>query len=213
MSASNARQLENDPPMVVAKIGDTYRAYLEMQIQQGFAAAFDADIHDFYPLLSQLSNGRGECVLGLRFAEDATLFLESYLDKPIERYLPEFASRSEIAELGNLYSTHRSATIEHFIVIARALLSQNIHFLAFTGTLQVRKLMQLLQVPVIELGEADAKCVESAKDYGTYYEANPKTCIVDLRLANQTIESVALYSKIAIQVEPHIEKLKAGLIA
>ncbi|QTH73371.1 thermostable hemolysin [Pseudoalteromonas xiamenensis] len=108
MSASNARQLENDPPMVVAKIGDTYRAYLETQIQQGFAAAFDADIHDFYPLLSQLSNGRGECVLGLRFAEEATLFLESYLDKPIERYLPEFASRSEIAELGNLYSTHRS---------------------------------------------------------------------------------------------------------
>lgn len=115
--------------------------------------------------------------------------------------------------MGNLYSTHRNATIAQFIVTASALTKVGVHYLTFTGTLQVRKLMQLLQVPLIELGYADPLKVATAKDYGRYYEADPKMCVVDLREAQATIENVALFSKMAAELAFPIELLVEGLLA
>lgn len=213
MNALHMPNIELESTMVIADKAHPARAQLEAQVKAGFAHAFDATIHDFYPLLSCLKTAKGVCVLGLRLAKAETLFSESYLEKPVECYLPHGVLREQVAELGNLYSTHRSATIAQFIVTAGALMEVGVHYLAFTGTLQVRKLMQLLQVPLIELGNADPMKVASAKDYGSYYEADPKTCVVDLRDALATIDNVALFSKIAAELCYQVDALAEGLRA
>jgi hypothetical protein len=55
-------------------------------------------------------DGKVLAALGLRSAKDETLFLESYLDKPIENILAEKASRpidrNRIIEIGSLASSH-----------------------------------------------------------------------------------------------------------
>lgn len=213
MNAVQIPNIEIDSSMVIAKRDHPVRIELESQIQTGFAQAFDASIHEFYPLLSRLNTAKGVCLLGLRLANAEPLFSESYLDQPIEHFLPNGCGRNEVAELGNLYSTHRSATIAQFIVTASALIKVGVHYLAFTGTQQVRNLMQLLQVPLVELGDADPLKVATAKDYGRYYEASPKMCVVDLREAQQTIERVALFSKMAAQLTYQIDMLAEGLSA
>ncbi|MFC3031503.1 thermostable hemolysin [Pseudoalteromonas fenneropenaei] len=198
---------------VCAAPNDVCRPLLEQEVREGFAKAFNADIHEFYPLLSHLATAQGVCVLGLRLAIHEALFVEQYLDDAIENLLAPGTLRSAIAELGNLCSSHRSATIAHFIVVANALLANNIRYLAFTGTAQVRKLMALLQVPVLELGHADPARVPSSNDYGSYYEAEPKTCVVDLQAAHATIANVALFSKLAAEYQAQADALTQGLKA
>ncbi|BBN83800.1 hypothetical protein PA25_37850 [Pseudoalteromonas sp. A25] len=193
-----------------AKYSQSGRLELEMQVKTGFAKAYAANLHEFYPLLSRLNTPQGYCVLGLRIAAES-LFVEQYLEQPIETFLPQCTYRSEIAELGNLYSTHRSATLGHFIVAAQALLSQHIRFLTFTGTVQVRKLMALCQVPICELTPAQPNKVASAKDYGSYYEADPKVCVVDLENVQQVINTTKLYSKLEEQYRNEVNELVLGL--
>ncbi|NOU50525.1 thermostable hemolysin [Pseudoalteromonas sp. JBTF-M23] len=194
-----------------AKYNQNGRLELELQVKTGFAKAYAADLHEFYPLLSCLNTPQGYCVLGLRIATTDTLFVEQYLEQPVENFLPQCTHRSEIAELGNLYSTHRSATLGHFIVVAQALLSQHIRFLTFTGTMQVRKLMALCQVPICELTPAQPSKVASAKDYGSYYDADPKVCVVDLENVQQVINTTKLYTKLAEQYRNEVSELVSGL--
>ncbi|MCF6436885.1 thermostable hemolysin [Pseudoalteromonas sp. MMG022] len=194
-----------------AKVGQIGRDELEQTVKSGFASAYQANLHDFYPLLSRLSTSQGDCVLGLRLAANADLFVEQYLQQPIERFLPQCQTRAQIAELGNLYSTHRSATLGHFIVVTRAFLDTDIQYLAFTGTLQVRNLMAWCEVPICELSVAQSECVASALDYGSYYAADPKVCVVDLRSAQQVIANNKLFSKLADLYAREAEQLKKGL--
>ncbi|WP_105170082.1 thermostable hemolysin [Pseudoalteromonas sp. T1lg23B] len=196
-----------------ASAGQTGRSDLEQCVKAGFASAYQANLHDFYPLLSRLTTPHGYCVLGLRRAENSELFVEQYVQQPIEAFLPHCQSRDQIAELGNLFSTHRSATLGHFIVVTMALLASEIRFLAFTGTMQVRKLMALCQVPICELSAAQPECVASAKDYGSYYEADPKVCVVDLLNARQVIADTKLFSKLATMYVRETAQLRRGISA
>ncbi|MBE0370567.1 thermostable hemolysin [Pseudoalteromonas aurantia] len=193
-----------------AEVGQRGRTELEEAVRIGFSHAFQAMVYEFYPLLSQLKLPQGQCTLGLRFASNSELFIEQYLDAPIENYLPQAESRRTIAELGNLHSTYRRATVSHFIVVTMALLSSQVRFLAFTGTEQVRQLMSSLEIPICELSKAEPRRVTTAHHYGRYYQANPKACVVDLTAAMKVINRNHLFTQIVNQFHPHIEHLEQG---
>ena len=193
-----------------ASPNDASRHELEAAIYTGFAHAFGADLHEFYPLLSQLSYRRSRCFLGVRLAANAPLFVEQYLQQPLELHLGKQVKRSEIAELGNLYSTGRMATLGHFIILTEALLQHSIHHLVFTATQQVRSLLSLCQVEAQIISNANGN-IASAKDYGSYYQCVPKVCVVNLRHAQQVIQSTALYKHALHELSPEAVNLKEAL--
>ncbi|RZM78394.1 thermostable hemolysin [Pseudoalteromonas rubra] len=195
------------------------RAMLEEDIRSGFRRAFDAEIKHFYPLLSALKLTCGQCCLGLRLAGKHELFVEQYLQQNIEQaivahqagaHLSDQYGRFEIAELGNLVSTHRKASLLHFVIVTQALTAYGIRYLTFSATSQVRALLSLLQVPVHILADA-ANNIEDAADYGSYYQRQPKVCVVDLLDATQLIRATALFRRYAQDYRSETEYLLEGL--
>ena len=86
------------------------RERLEQFVAETFAQAHGATVHAFMPSMLGLEDGGGRlrCVLGLRGAESGELFLERYLDRPIEESIAQAAGldsaipRGTIVEVGNL---------------------------------------------------------------------------------------------------------------
>jgi hypothetical protein len=83
------------------------RREVEQFVREAFRLAYGADVRHFMPSLMTLRNDEGTLLaaLGLRCAGDAPLFLEQYLDRPIESVLAEAAAvpvdRIRLTEVGN----------------------------------------------------------------------------------------------------------------
>lgn len=94
------------------------RAEIEQFIHDVFAKTYGADIQHFMPDLVSLRDEDSELVaaFGLRKADRSPLFLEQYLDAPVEtvfsRRFNQNITRSQITEIGNLaVSNPRNAGI------------------------------------------------------------------------------------------------------
>lgn len=89
-------------------VGDSARAEVESFIHAVFKSAYDAEVTLFMPHLVALrdSNGVLMAAFGLRPASEGPLFLEQYLDEPIESLLSEHlgktVTRQQITKIGNL---------------------------------------------------------------------------------------------------------------
>jgi hypothetical protein len=177
-----------------ARVNDEHRPTLENTVKKGFLAAYNAVLTSFMPLLCQYTTVQGQCTLGLRQAT-APLFIEQYLAAPIEHFLPEPADRHKTFELGNLYSTHRRATLAHFIVVNEALHSIGAKHLVFCATKNVRALLRLLGVHCTEIALANSFVVSHPERWGSYYSNQPTVCIVSLAQAHQQVlDTPMLYS-------------------
>ena len=111
--------ISNSAHLITARENDEHRNALESAVKDGFLVAYNATLKSFMPLLCQYTTIEGQCTLGLRQAT-SPLFIEQYTAEPIEHFLLEQTPRSKIFELGNLCSTHRRATLGHFIVVNEA---------------------------------------------------------------------------------------------
>jgi len=89
-------------------IGDPARAEVEAFIHAVFKRAYDAEITLFMPHLVALRDRDGilMAAFGWKKATDGPLFLERYLDEPIEslisRRLDKHITRDQITKIGNL---------------------------------------------------------------------------------------------------------------
>ncbi|HAN51479.1 MAG TPA: thermostable hemolysin, partial [Pseudomonas sp.] len=87
---------------------DPRRVALEDFIRQRFAEHYGARVRHFMPCLLGLHGDNGEVqgAVGLRSAQRRPLFLERYLDEPIELAVARRSGRpvprEEIVEVGNL---------------------------------------------------------------------------------------------------------------
>jgi len=84
------------------------RAEVEQFVHRVFAKTYGADVQQFMPELVTLRDENGELVaaFGMRKAENSPLFLERYLDAPVEAVLSSrfnrTITRKQITEIGNL---------------------------------------------------------------------------------------------------------------
>ncbi len=89
-------------------VGDPARAEVEGFIRAVFKRAYDAEITFFMPQLVALRDSSGVLMaaFGLKKAAEGPLFLEQYLDEPIEslisKKLCKHIRRDEITKIGNL---------------------------------------------------------------------------------------------------------------
>ena len=150
-------------------------------IRSRYAAAHDAVPAADYP--AYLSIGAPDAphaVLGFRTAGAEALFLERYLDRPIEVLLCERMGRpvprERVVEIGDHASQRSTATIALWREAASALSGQADVAVAVL-TAPLRAMFARLALPLLVLAPAPIEAVgEAAKIWGRYYDSNPMVC-------------------------------------
>lgn len=154
-----------------------------------FQRHYGAAVRSFAPNLMLLV--REERILaaaGWRGASDETLFLESYLDVPIEKALGRVARREVgrelIVEVGHLAADQRGGAISMIRHLATHLHRLGYEWAVFTATRELIEIFARLSLPPLALAPADAHCLgEQAGEWGSYYAAGPVVVAGLIRLA------------------------------
>lgn len=204
----------------LVKASDPQRTAIEQFIATGFAKAYQADVHKFMPNLLGVSRaGEWQAVLGLRCAAAGAahtdLFIEQYLPAPVEQLLATYgmqAERSQLIEIGHLYASNRQSLLQLFVLMAYALDQLNYRYLLCAATTQVRSILSRHGIELTELGEAKAEALgKDAANWGSYYDTNPKVCVMDLAAVTRLIHSDERLTALAHQHWPQLHQLVARL--
>ncbi|EAW31784.1 hypothetical protein GP2143_05020 [marine gamma proteobacterium HTCC2143] len=202
---------------------DDCRFELEQYVAKQYLATHQARLTSFLPhLLSMSLSGEIQAVAGLKPASSGQLFLEQYLDQNIDQTIAGAINRpidrNSIIEIGNLASSQTGGSQLLFIILAFAIREAGFHWLAFTATPQVKKLLNRLSATPLFLANADAgRLGKTAEVWGEYYQKKPNVMAIDLDEAlsnvseNETINYVStLYEadikNIAEQLKDHSEQ-------
>jgi hypothetical protein len=116
---------------------------------------------------------------GVREAAREALFLESYLDRPIECTLQQRVgmqvARSDIVEVGNLSGIHPGAVRWLIVTVTELLHREGFRWVSFTGTTKVRNGFRRLGLKPVELSAATlAHLPERERSaWGSYYAHAP----------------------------------------
>lgn len=132
------------------------------------------------PTLVALQGQRGRVcgVVGFRKAAAECLFLERYLDEPVEIALAEHVghsvARHHIVEVGNLASLSCRAACHLVAALPRMLLADDNQWIVFTATAAVRGMLAKFRAPVIELARATRDRLDDGDEWGRYYLNDPR---------------------------------------
>ncbi len=165
--------------------GDPDRAAVEDFIRGVYAEHYGADVRAFATTLVSLRDG-DEIVAaaGYRRATEP-LFLERYLDRPIERLLGTTRPpRERIVEVGHLASRRAGEGRRLILELARHLGELNVQWVVSTLTEELRQVFARMGVQPVALGIADpARLGAEAADWGRYYDHRPLVLAGSLPLA------------------------------
>jgi hypothetical protein len=170
------------PTSVGLKVaGAQGRVEAEGFVRHVFAAAHDAEVTHFMPLLMDLRDDAGQLlgVLGLRDAAADRLFLERYLDRPVETCLSEVATeavaRSEIVEVGNLAVGTAGGGRWLITALTAFMHAMGKGWVVFTCGTQLQNAFSRMGMTLLDLGEAtpDALSPEERARWGSYYDQRP----------------------------------------
>lgn len=162
------------------------RAEIEQFISNVFHQAYGAKIKSFKPCLMSLRDQDHHLVAacGFRSAALEPLFLETYLDRPIETALSERTGlpvkRNDVVEVGNFSVTEPGMARYLITAIVDQLYATSKQWAVFTAVPVVRNaFIKMNLVPVI-LGDADKSRLhpEEQAKWGSYYEQKPQIMAV-----------------------------------
>ena len=166
------------------------RESLERFIQHAFQRNHGAVVRSFMPILIGLRDAAGNIVgaAGYRPADLEPLYLEQYLDDPVERaiatWVPEAAiARAQVAEIGNFACRDCATALAMVSELGRLLVARRHRWAVFTATRTVRAIMSRRGINLIELGPADpSRLLVTNDNWGAYYSADPRVmlgCVPD----------------------------------
>ncbi len=189
-AAHELRTLGDSLHLQPVRADETGRADLEAYVRARFAAKHGAEVRTFMPTLISFRERHGELrgVAGIRGAHESRLYLEQYLDRPIEERLASSLQslpvdrggapsvrRDEIVEVGNLAGASCRAAVRMVAQLPVFLMSQRYSWIVFTATSTLRQILEGFGAPLIELGRADPTSVATTADaWGRYYETDPR---------------------------------------
>lgn len=165
----------------IAGLAHPARAALERFVEARFDAAYGARIRRHYPLLAGVfgADGAPMAAAGVRFAEDEPLFLERYLDGPVEQAVAaafdQPVCRERIVEIGSLASDAPGASLELFTGLAHWLASgRHRRFAVATARPELQRLLDRAGFGVRSLTVAmPERLGDEAADWGAYYDRAP----------------------------------------
>lgn len=189
-----------------ARLRPTLEAFIASRYQQ----IHGARLRHFLPRLFGAIDAGGTLVAayGVRVADAGPLFLEQYLDQPIEACaLDRFgrrAARSQIVEIGNLAGATPGALRALIPAVTAWLLAEGHEFIAFTGAAPLRNAFGRLGLPLCELATARIECLpeDQRADWGQYYAMNPAVMLGDIGagrrlLSQETVSPRELRARLA----------------
>lgn len=175
------------------------RPSLEQFIASRYQQIHGARLRHFLPRLFGAVDGGGTLVAayGVRVADSGPLFLEQYLDAPIEACaLARFgrrAARARIVEIGNLAGATPGALRALIPAVTAWLLAEGHEFIAFTGAAPLRNAFGRLGLPLCELATARVDCLpeDERADWGQYYALNPAVMLGDIGAGRRLLTAEA----------------------
>ncbi len=163
------------------------RSQTERFLEAAYSRAFDGRLRSHYPVLFGVRDAAGEVIAaaGVRPARSGPLFLERYLDRPIELAIvaPGEASvdRAAIVEIGSLAAARHGAALQLFEALASHLADSGASHVAVTATRGLRRTFSRLGFPWRALAPADPARIDGAEDWGRYYDTDPQVIAGPLR--------------------------------
>lgn len=163
-------------------------------IRRRFNQAHQARVSHFMPQLFGLQSEDGSLygAAGCRRADSGVLFLERYLDVPIEQAIFERSgvrvARHQIVEVGNLAAEGAGTARTLIVKLTRQLALQGFRWVTFTGTQEVLNSFHRLGLAPQSLGLADpARMGESLADWGRYYDSAPQVVFGEILPAHRQL--------------------------
>lgn len=172
-------------------VGDPARPRVEEFIRRVYDERYGARVRQFAPVLVSLSDGADPdapvlAAAGYRVATQP-LFLEHYLDVPIEHALAVDAARpprERIVEVGHLAAVRAGEGRRLILRLAQHLAGLQVEWVVSTLTEELRHLFTRMGVVPRALGAADpARLGQAAHDWGRYYDHHPVVLAGHLPLA------------------------------
>jgi hypothetical protein len=168
---------------------DPLRGEVEHFIHGVFHQRYGANVTQFAPVLVSLRDPTGKLVAaaGYRCAGSTPLFLERYLDTPVERLLAGPAastSRTQIVEVGHLAAGRSGAGRRLIFLLGPHLAAQGYRWVVSTLTEELRHVFVRLGIVPLSLGVADPVLLGAdAGSWGNYYDHRPVVLAGQLDLA------------------------------
>lgn len=166
-------------------VGDPQREEVEALIRSVYAERYGARVERFAPMLVSLREveGAGEgatartvAAAGYRLGVEP-LFLERYLDEPVEALLSHggvVPERHRIVEVGHLAAVRAGEGRRLILQLAQHLATLDVEWVVSTLTGELRQLFTRMGVTPLALGAADPKRLgDAAASWGSYYEHHP----------------------------------------
>ena len=168
---------EQPAALYLAQAGQPRRAALETYIGERFAHRHGARISHFLPCLLGLEQDDGSLIgaVGLRPAGDTPLFLEAYLDRPVEDCVETVpVPRTRIIEVGNLASDSPGAARLLIVALTDLLASLGFEWVVFTATRELHNSFRRLGLQPRPLAAADpTRLGAQGAVWGSYYRHAP----------------------------------------
>jgi hypothetical protein len=157
-------------------IADRYRAA---------HGAIPASDYPSYCIVGEQS--RPLAALGYRRAGDGPLFLEAYLQAPVEQLIAartgRAVPRSRLVEIGDHASRRPQATLLLWAWAAHHLAGEA-DFAVAVLTAPLRRMFARLGLPIVEIGPAAPERLgPSAGCWGRYYDRDPRVCAGEIDAA------------------------------
>lgn len=156
------------------------RAVVEQFIQIIYAERYGARVPSFTPVLLALESADGSTLaaVGYRRAENEQLFLEHYLDQPVEQVLfgsaAQAQERKHVVEVAHLVAIKPGAGRIMMVELGKWLRKLGAEWVVSTVTRELRHLFIRMGIAPLALGAASPERLgDEASCWGDYYSHDP----------------------------------------
>lgn len=156
------------------------RAAVSAFIRNRFLQDHQAQLTHLMPQLYSLTTAAGQMIagFGLREAAHSRLFMECYLDEPVEARIARLAGRAvdraRIVEVGNLAARPGGARAM-IALLTRHLYEHDFEWVTFTGVARLRSAFHRLGLQPLEIACATPERLSESerRAWGRYFESRP----------------------------------------
>lgn len=186
------------PKFQVLHPGDVEVPRLQRFIAMVYARNYCARIQHFAMHLAGLRSADGSWSAGLGYtlADRDALFLEQYLERPIESVIAAHAGlaacREEIVEVGNLAAVSAGAARRLILHMTVLLYWLGQSWVVFTATPSLLNSFRRLDIALVTLADADPRrLADGGRSWGSYYDTGPRVVAANIPRGFSTLFAAA----------------------
>ncbi|MFG1174520.1 thermostable hemolysin [Erwiniaceae bacterium CAU 1747] len=168
-------------------------------IRESYQQVYRASLSHCMPWLLGMYDASGtlRAACGVQPASLGSLYLEQYLDAPVESILSEASGlsvmRNDIVEIGNFAASDGASTRIMYAAICLLLNQYRFSWIVFTGTRKIRNTFFRLNLQPVTLMPADPlRLGENAREWGEYYQHDPQIMAGELTGGHSTLSQTSL---------------------